>query len=212
MQATSEASAAAAYLRVSSRSQDLRTQRATIERAALARGHENVRWYEETASGRALARPELDRLRHDVRAGQVGVLYVYKLDRLTRSGIRDTLALLEELGGGGARVVSVCDGFDLQGPMRDVVVAVMAWAAQMERLAIGERVSSARQRVEAAGGAWGRPRVLGVDVVERARQLRAQGVPIRSVAEQLAVRRSTLARALSRKGGSERGPKSLRKC
>jgi DNA invertase Pin-like site-specific DNA recombinase len=33
----------------------------------------------------------------------------------------------------------------------------MAWAAKMERTAINDRISAARERVEAEGGRWGRP-------------------------------------------------------
>ncbi len=44
------------------------------------------------------------------------------------------------------RVVSVGDGFDLQGPHAEVIVAVMAWAAKMERLATAERIAAARER------------------------------------------------------------------
>ena len=81
-------------------------------------------------------------------------MYVFRLDRLTRSGIRDTFELVEELRGHGIEIVSVADGFDLNGPAAEVVLAVMAWAAKMERLALGERVAAARERVEAAGGSW----------------------------------------------------------
>src|SRR6266849_6224685 len=82
---------AAAYVRVSSRSQDHAMQRHAVERAAAARGDEVRVWYSEKRSAKVLARPVLDRLRADVRAGKVSKLYVYRLDRLTRSGVRDTL-------------------------------------------------------------------------------------------------------------------------
>lgn len=79
-----------AYLRVSSRAEDFATQKAAIERAATARGDTIGTWYSEKRSGKLLARPELDRLRRDARAGAVRRLFVYRLDRLIRSGIRDT--------------------------------------------------------------------------------------------------------------------------
>ena len=58
-----------AYLRVSSRSQTIATQRDAIERAATARGDRVATWYSETESGKRLARPELERLRRDARGG-----------------------------------------------------------------------------------------------------------------------------------------------
>ena len=117
---------AAAYLRVSSKSQDHATQRSAVERAASARGDAITAWYAEKQSGRTMARAELQRLRADARAGHVGRLFVFRLDRLTRSGIRDTFELVEELRAHGVDIVSVADGFDLNGPAAEVVLAVMA--------------------------------------------------------------------------------------
>lgn len=182
----------AAYTRVSSRSQDLATQRHAIVQAARARRHRIGRWFEEKQSGKSLARPVLTELRDAVRRGEVTTLYVFRIDRLTRSGIRDTLALLEELRGAGCKVITVADGFDFDGPASDVVLAVLAWAAQMERAALGERISAARARVRR----WGRPR-RDVDVA-RALELEAKGKTIRQIAAALKVPRTTVQRALAR--------------
>ena len=53
--------------------------------------------------------------------------------------------------------MTVADGFDLAGPVAEVVLAVMAWAAKMERLAINERIAAARERLAEEGRPWGRP-------------------------------------------------------
>lgn len=193
----------AAYLRVSSRQQDLQLQRREIERAAAARGDQIRKrlWFEDKASGRSIDRPALQQLRAAVRAGRVRRLYVWRIDRLTRSGIRDTFDLVEEFRRGGAELVTVSDGFDLSGPGADVVLAVMAWAAQMERAAIGERIRAARARVEAEGGRWGRPRNGELDpaTLRRAHDLRDK-YSLRELAALLKVPRSTLADALAGKG------------
>src|SRR5256885_11211629 len=52
---------------------------------------------------------------------------------------------------------SVADGFDLAGPAAEIILAVVSWAAKLERLAINERIAAARERIEAEGGKWGRP-------------------------------------------------------
>src|SRR5438445_535646 len=96
----------AAYVRVSSRAQDHATQRSAVHRAAIARGDEIEKWYSENRSGKLLARPELDRVRVDARAGLLRRLYLYRLDRLTRSGIRDTFEVIEDLRAHGCEVVS----------------------------------------------------------------------------------------------------------
>ena len=65
--------------------------------------------------------------------------------------------MVEELRRHHCELVTVSDGFDLSGPAAEVVLAVMAWAAKIERLAINVRISAARTRLEAEGRAWGRP-------------------------------------------------------
>ncbi len=190
--------ATVAYMRVSSRAQDLATQRVAIEKAAQARSDTIEVWFAEKKSGRTVVRPELDRVRAEVRAGRVGKLYLYRLDRLTRSGIRDTFEVIEELRAHGVQVVSVSDGFALDGPAAEVILAVIAWAAKMERLAINERISAARERLEAEGRPWGRPPRLSEAERARLRALRDQGRSVRDIAVAMKVPRSTVARALAR--------------
>lgn len=173
-------------------------QRDAIERASTARGDKVERWYSDTRTGATMQRSDLDELRRSAREGRIRKLYVYRLDRLTRSGIRDTLTLVEELGKAGCELVTVADGFDLYGPAAEVVLAVMAWAAQIERQAIAERVHAARANVEAKGGAWGRPRRVDERLLDRARVMRTKGRSIRAIAVALKIPRATLAVALKR--------------
>jgi DNA invertase Pin-like site-specific DNA recombinase len=187
----------AAYVRVSSRSQTYGMQRDAIERASAARGDEIRHWFEEKLTGAKLDRPGLSSLRECVRQGEIRKLYVYRLDRLSRSGIRDTLATLEELKNNGCTLVTVADGFDLEGPASEIVIAVMAWAAKMERLAIGERICAARARVESQGGAWGRPKRVSPELVRRIRE--AIGT-VRQLSARFHVPRSTVSAVLSGKG------------
>lgn len=178
-------------------------QRAAIARCADARGDIISCWYSESRSGATLDRPELDRVRARARAGELGRLYVFRLDRLTRSGIRDTLEVVAELRRGGCDLVSVSDAFDVGGPAGDVVLAVMSWAAEMERRAIGERIAAARDRVEARGGTWGRPRKLGPYLLGRALALQAEGRSVRSISMALKIPRSTVQAALARTSRSQ---------
>lgn len=128
---------------------------------------------------------------------------MYRLDRLTRSGIRDTFEVMEELRANGCEVVSVGDGFDVNGPAAEIVMAVLSWAAKMERLAINERISAARERVESEGGKWGRPSRFTADDLVKLDALRVQGRTIREIAMAMKVPRSTVQRALSQKDGPQ---------
>lgn len=189
----------AAYVRVSSASQTYAMQRDAIASAAKTRGDRVVKWYSETMSGATSARPELGKLRADARLGHVLRLYVYRLDRLSRGGIRDMLDVVEELKRHGTKLVSVADGFDVDGPAAEIVLAVMAWAAQMERLAINERISAARRAKEAKGEAWGRPSRLTKAEQARVVALAAKGRTVRAIAIALKVPKSIIGRVLSRK-------------
>lgn len=202
-----------AYIRVSSKSQDHAMQKAAIVRACAARADTVAHWYTEKRSAKTLDRPGLAQLRQDAHAGLFSRLYLFRLDRLTRSGIRDTLAVVHELRAAGVEIISVTETLPLHGPMGDFVLAGMAFAAQMERVAIGERISAARERVEEEGGAWGRPRRLDDAGVARIRALRAEGRTIREIAVAVKVPRSTVSDALkpvSEKGGPNSGPSTPR--
>lgn len=199
----------AAYIRVSSRGQDLEAQRDAITRAATARGDRVVRWYAEKLNASTLHREALDQLRSDVRAGAVRKCYVFRIDRLTRSGIRDTLAVVDEMRAHGCELATIADGFDLEGPASDVVLAVLAWAAQMERRALGERISAARVKVEASGGRWGRPRRIDPSTVAKIALMKQSGSTIREISAALKIPKSTVALAASKKGHYAEGRPGL---
>ena len=203
-------SAAAAYLRVSSQKQNAALQRDAVTRAARARGDRLRLWFEEKRSGSSMQRPALQKLRAAVRAGRVRRLYVFRIDRLSRSGIRDTLAIVQEFRSAGVELVTVADGFDFNGPAAEIVLAVLAWAAEQERNAIGERISAARRRVEREGGSWGRPREVDPTTRARALELRKRGRTVRDIAIALKVPRSTLSDALNGKGHYRKKPRRAR--
>jgi DNA invertase Pin-like site-specific DNA recombinase len=188
----------AAYVRVSSKSQTDKMQRAAIERAANTRSEQIGAWYADRLSGDSRDRPELARLLSDIRQGVVRRLYVYRLDRLTRRGIRDTLEIVDEFARFGCELVTLADGFDMQGPAAEVVIAVLSWAAKLERLAINERIAAARVRVEGIGGQWGRPHRMTAEQAVACLQLSSEGISIRSISQRLHVPRSTVAAYLLR--------------
>ncbi len=199
---------AVGYVRVSSRAQDDATQRSAIERAAAARGDTICAWYAEKRSAKTNARPELRRLRDDVRTGVARKVYVFKLERLVRTGVGDTFAVVDEVRRGGAVLVAVADNLTIVPDKDDVASEVLIFAfglaAKLERTAINDRIGAARERIEAEGGRWGRPHAIDRATLERARALRAEGRTVRDVAVALKVKRSTLARALATDAGGGR--------
>ncbi len=181
------------YLRVSTDRQTVVNQAAEVRQLALARGYEAV-LYEEVESA-AKARPVLDRMLADVRAGRVQAVAIWALDRLHRSmtGAINTVLELDRLG---VPVLSVREGWlDTSGPVRPLLVAIFGWVAEQERTRLIERTKAGLERARREGKPLGRPRVSPLKVAAAVERVRA-GASIRKAAEAAGVNRETLRRAL----------------
>jgi DNA invertase Pin-like site-specific DNA recombinase len=190
-----------AYVRVSSKSQDDGMQRAAIERAAAARGNTIKKWFAEKMSAKTLDRPELSKLRAQARMGTVKTVFTFKLDRLCRSGVADTFAVVDELRRAGVTLIAVADNLTILPNKEDltseVLVFALGLAARLERTAVNDRIASARARIESEGGRWGRPSRVDTPTLERAKKMRLDGRGIRAIAAALKIPRSTIAGALA---------------
>lgn len=190
----------AAYIRVSSASQDHAYQRRAIELAASARGEPVTRWYAETASGKSLERKELQKMRAALGNGELATVWVWRVDRLTRSGIADTLELVREIRESGAALRSVADGYAVDGGATgELLLAVMAWAAQLEREKIAENQTAARARMASQGRAWGRP-ALSETLANEACRMRSAGKYPREIAMALQISQTSVRRILALAG------------
>lgn len=204
------APAVAGYIRVSSASQDHAYQRHAIELAARARGASIDRWFGDVATGGTMDRPQLQRLRAELARRAIGTIWVWRLDRVSRSGIADTLGFLEECKQSGCSLISVSDGFALEGPAAELVCAVLAFAAQLEREKLRENQQAARARLESQGRNWGRPRLAphqrdGVAV------LASQGFSRSAIAAQLDISESSVRKVLRELGYTAAAEKTLRR-
>jgi len=155
----------AVYIRVSSRSQDTRSQEPDLKRwvAATSGGGEEecggegeirVEWYRDRASGKSMDRPAWRRLEEDYRGGKVGQIVVWRLDRLGRTA-RGLTALFEELCQRKVNLVSLKDGLDLSTPAGRLMANVLASVAQYETEVRGERVRAGQDAARAKGVKWG---------------------------------------------------------
>lgn len=197
---------AVAYLRVSTEDQNLgpRAQREAIRRWAAAEGVEVVAWHvDHGVSGGALLdkRPALLEALDDLRARGAGLLVVAKRDRLARDVAM--AALVERLVEKERAKVASADGTgNGDTPEAGLIRSIMDAFAQYERAIIRARTSAAlqvkRDRGEATGGntpyGW-RVAADGVRLVkvpaeqsaiQRAKDLRSQGLSYRAVCERLA--------------------------
>lgn len=90
-------------------------------------------------SGSGLERPALAALMHDIEAGEVDLVVVYKVDRLTRS-LLDFIRLIEMFDRRGVALVSVSQAFDTSDSMGRMILNVLLTFSQFEREMIAERV------------------------------------------------------------------------
>lgn len=90
-------------------------------------------------SGSGLERPALAALMHDIEAGEIDIVVVYKIDRLTRS-LLDFVRLIETFDRRAVGLVSVSQAFDTADSMGRMILNVLLTFSQFERELIAERV------------------------------------------------------------------------
>jgi site-specific DNA recombinase len=110
--------------------------------------------------------PALARLMTMIREGQIDIIVIYKIDRLTRS-LTDFARLAETFDKHGVSFVSVTQQFNTTTSMGRLMLNVLLSFAQFEREITGERI---RDKIAASKkkGMWmGGPTPMGYDVKDR---------------------------------------------
>ncbi len=146
----------------------LDAQREACEAYILSQRHEgwralDARYDDGGFTGGNIDRPALKQLLEDVRNRKVGVVVVYKVDRLTRS-LSDFAKIVETFDAHGVSFVSVTQQFNTTSSMGRLTLHVLLSFAQFEREVTGERI---RDKIAASRkkGMWmGGPVPLGYDL------------------------------------------------
>ena len=116
-------------------------------------GWEYVKTYSDGGiSGGTMERPGLQALLNDIRSGNIQVVVVYKVDRLSRS-IIDFHKMMQEFDKYGCNFVSITQSFDTSNSMGKLTLNMLLSFAQFEREVSAERV---RDKIAAskAKGLW----------------------------------------------------------
>ena len=103
-------------------------------------------------SGKNTERPAFKKLLQDIQAGKIRKLYVYRLDRFSRS-VADFGRLWEILQAHNVEFVSVSENFDTTTPMGRAMLHIIMVFAQLERETTAERVKDNYYR-RASLGSW----------------------------------------------------------
>ena len=146
----------AIYTRVSSRSQDQASQLPDLEKYAKSVEDGKVRWYTDKASGTTMDRVGWRKLEADLRAGKIGRIVVWRVDRLGRTATGLT-SLFAELNDRKVNLVSLRDSLDLSTPPGRLLAHVLASVAQYETEIRSERSRAGQEVARAKGVHMGRP-------------------------------------------------------
>ena len=123
---------------------------------------------DEGVSGSLDSRPALDRLLQAVRASELDVVVVAKLDRFSRS-LRHLVNTIPELEDHGAAFVSVAESIDGTTATGRLFRSIVGAFAEFERERITERMLEGHQRTAEAGGFTGGPPPFGYRAVRKGR-------------------------------------------
>lgn len=149
------------YARVSSKDQNLDSQRDLLQAA----GCERI--FEDKVSGIRESRPSWNQLLEFLREGDTVV--VAELSRMTRS-LMHLLALVKEFEEQGVQIVSLREHIDTSTATGRAFLSILGAINQMERELKAERAAAGRASAKARGRSGGRPRT-DVSKLENARLL-----------------------------------------
>lgn len=172
------------YARVSTDDQHLDLQRDALQQAGCGV------IYEEAASGKNTARPELEQCRKALRPGDT--LVVWRLDRLGRS-LPDLVQIVAELEKHGVYFESLAEKIETGSASGKLQFHVFAALAEFERGLIRERTQAGLAAARARGRAGGRkPKLDDQQVREIKVLLRDPDMKVAEVARRYGVSRTTL--------------------
>ena len=180
-----------AYIRVSSKDQNLDRQRKILD------GYGIEKWYEEKVSGKNTDRPKLKLMLDFVREGDT--VYVCSFDRLSRS-VLDLLDICDKLGKKNVQLVSVKERIDTSTPNGRLMLTVVGAIAEFERAIIRERQEEGIAIAKAKGVYAGRkPKEVNKELFEEYyRQWRNRRLTMVELAKRLQISRSTAYRLIKK--------------
>ena len=179
------------YARVSPGLQNLNLQEDQLNQY----GCEKI--FSDHISGSKSKRPGLDKAIEFARSGDT--IVVWRLDRLGRN-MEDLITLVNELNNRGVSFHSLEENItmDKSSSTGQLLFHLFAAFAEFERNLILERSSAGRIAARARGRYGGRPEKLNKQDLKLLKTLYDNGTPIKTIAEQWQVSRTTIYRYLNK--------------
>ena len=184
------------YARVSTGLQNLNLQEDRLNQY----GCEKI--FSDHISGSRSKRPGLDKAIEFARSGDT--IVVWRLDRLGRN-MEDLITLVNELNERGVSFHSLEENItmDKSSSTGQLLFHLFAAFAEFERNLILERSSAGRMAARARGRYGGRPEKLNKQDLKLLKTLYDNGTPIKTIAEQWKVSRTTIYRYLNKLNNQE---------
>ena len=184
------------YARVSTGLQNLNLQEDQLNQY----GCEKI--FSDHISGSKSKRPGLDKAIEFARSGDT--IVVWRLDRLGRN-MEDLITLVNELNNRGVSFHSLEENItmDKSSSTGQLLFHLFAAFAEFERNLILERSSAGRIAARARGRYGGRPEKLNKRDLTLLKTLYDNGTPIKTIAEQWKVSRTTIYRYLNKLNNQE---------
>ena len=189
------------YARVSTGLQNLDLQEDRLNQY----GCEKI--FSDHISGSRSKRPGLDKAIEFARSGDT--IVVWRLDRLGRN-MEDLITLVNELNNRGVSFHSLEENItmDKSSSTGQLLFHLFAAFAEFERNLILERSSAGRIAARARGRYGGRPEKLNKQDLKLLKTLYDNGTPIKTIAEQWKVSRTTIYRYLNKLNNQENKDKN----
>lgn len=184
------------YARVSTGLQNLNLQEDRLKQY----GCEKI--FSDHTSGSKSKRPGLDKAIEFSRSGDT--IIVWRLDRLGRN-MEDLITLVNELNNRGVSFYSLEENItmDKSSSTGQLLFHLFAAFAEFEHNLILERSSAGRIAARARGRYGGRPEKLNKQDLTLLKTLYDNGTPIKTIAEQWKVSRTTVYRYLNKLNNQE---------
>lgn len=153
------------YARQSIDKKDSLSIEGQIEQCRKIAGSEAKIFKDKGYSGKNIKRPAFTELIKDVEAGKVKKIFVYRLDRFSRS-IADFSRLWELLDKHGVEFYSATENFDTSTPIGRAMLNIVLVFAQLERETTAERVKDNYIHRFRLGSWGGGPAPYGFDLTK----------------------------------------------
>jgi DNA invertase Pin-like site-specific DNA recombinase len=186
----------AIYTRVSKSdgSQDPENQLWELRVFCERQGWEVDEIYTDFTSGKRSDRASFKRMMTDASKRKFSMVLFWAMDRFSREGIEATLMYLRQLEGYNVGFRSYQEPFfDSAGPFKDLMIAMFASFASLERAKISERTLAGLAKAKAQGRVGGRPKVEEDAAKMKAfRKLKVAGLSVRKIAAEMGISATTV--------------------